>query len=182
MPEDDLEALIVGKEHPIEKSLRDCIEFAVMGFFGRAKKPAAKHRGEAQRDKAGDQDGHPDRDRELVEQPSDNPPHQQDGDKDRDKRKGHGDDREADLLRPVEGGFERSLPHLQMAHDVFQHHDGIVDHEAHGEGEGHQREVVKAVIQKVHHCKGPHDGHGKRQARDQCGGDVAEKQENHQNH
>jgi hypothetical protein len=35
------------------------------------------------------------------------------------------------------------MPGFQMARDVLHHHDGIVDHEAGGNGQRHQRQVVE---------------------------------------
>ena len=36
----------------------------------------------------------------------------------------------ADLARPFERRFERALSHLHVPHDVLEHHDGVVHHEA----------------------------------------------------
>ena len=48
---------------------------------------------------------------------------------------GDRDDGEADLARALERRFERRLALLDVAHDVLDHDDGIVDHEADGDGE-----------------------------------------------
>jgi len=40
-------------------------------------------------------------------------------------------DGEADLARSDERGLEGTLPLLHVTHDVLQHDDGVVDHEAH---------------------------------------------------
>ena len=40
----------------------------------------------------------------------------------------------------------RRFPHLEMADDVLEHHDRVVHHEADGERERHQRQVVEAVV------------------------------------
>ena len=40
---------------------------------------------------------------------------------------------------------------FQMPRDVFHHHDGIVHHEAGRDGQRHQREVVEAVAEQIHH-------------------------------
>ena len=54
--------------------------------------------------------------------------------------------READLLRAVQGGLQRRLALLPVAGDVLHHHDGVIDHEAGGDGERHQAEVVERII------------------------------------
>ncbi len=74
------------------------------------------------------------------------------------------------------------LAHLQMARDVLQHDDGVVHHEAHAQGERHQRQVVHAVAEQVHHRERADDGHGQRRRRDQRGGEVAQEQEDHHDH
>ena len=64
------------------------------------------------------------------------------------------DDRETDLLRTLQRGFKRRLAVLDEPRDVFDHHDGVVHHEAGGDGQGHQRQIVQAVAQQVHHAEG----------------------------
>ena len=48
---------------------------------------------------------------------------------------------------------------LDVAEDVLQHHDRIVDHEADRDGQRHQRQVVQAVVQQVHHREGADQRH-----------------------
>ena len=71
--------------------------------------------------------------------------HKQQRDEHGDQREGDRDDGEADLAGALQRRLERLLALLDVAHDVLDHDDGIVDHEADGDGEGHQREVVDAV-------------------------------------
>ena len=56
-------------------------------------------------------------------------------------------------------------PMFHVAHDVFQHHDGVVHHESDRERQRHQRKVVDRVIQHVHDSKCPDDRHRQREAR-----------------
>ena len=83
---------------------------------------------------------------------------------------------------PVEGRLEGRLPHLHVADDVFQHHDGVVHHEPHRQDQGHQGEVVQAVVQQIHDRESAHDGHGQGQAGDDGGREVAQEEEDHQDH
>ena len=69
-----------------------------------------------------------------------------------------------------------------MPYDVFQHHDGVVHHEAHGKDDCQQREVVDAVVAQVHYYKGNDDGDGQRQAGDDGGGNIPQEDEDHQHH
>ena len=89
---------------------------------------------------------------------------------------------EPDLGRPFERRLEARLSHLHVADDVLEHHDGIIDDEAHGQGQRHEREVVDAVVEQVHHREGADDGHGEREARDDGSRDVAQEGEDHQHH
>ena len=56
------------------------------------------------------------------------------------------------------------MPIFEIAGDVLDHHDGVVDHKAGGDGERHQREVVDGVAEQVHHAEGAHqrERHGDR--------------------
>jgi hypothetical protein len=68
-----------------------------------------------------------------MQQSSKNPRHKKHRDKYRSQRKSHRYNREADFLRAIEGSLHWSLTHLHVAHDVFEHHDGIIDNESHGQ-------------------------------------------------
>ncbi len=54
--------------------------------------------------------------------------------------------------------------HLHVADDVLQHDDGVVHHEADRERQRHQRQIVDAVVQQVHHRERADDRHRQRQA------------------
>ena len=71
---------------------------------------------------------------------------------------------------------------LDVADDVFEHHDRIVDDEAHGEREGEQREVVDAVAAEMHHDERAEDRDRHGDARDDRGGEGAEEEEDYQHH
>ena len=118
---------------------------------------AAQHRREAERDKTGDENRDRDSHREFVQQPSDNSAHEEHGNEHRHQRNGHGDDGEADLFRSEQRGFHPRLSHFHVAHDIFEHDDGVVDNEAHGKSESHQRKIVQAITQQVHDGERAHD-------------------------
>ena len=46
-----------------------------------------------------------------------------------------------------------------MPHDVFQHHDGIVNDKAYGECERHQRQIVDAEVEQRHDRERADDRH-----------------------
>ena len=77
---------------------------------------------------------------------------------------------------------KRDLAHLHVAHDVLQHDDGVVHHETHRERQRHQRQIVQAVAQQVHHGERADDGERHCAAWNQRGGKIAQEQEDHQHH
>ena len=56
------------------------------------------------------------------------------------------DDGEADFLRAVDGREHRRLARFDAPHDVLEHDDGVVDHQADGQHRGQQRERVDRVV------------------------------------
>ena len=71
---------------------------------------------------------------------------------------------------------------LDVPDDVLEDDDGVVHHEAHGQGQRHEREVVDGVAEGVHAGEGAEDGHRQGEARDDRGGDVPQEEEDHQHH
>ena len=55
---------------------------------------------------------------------------------------------------PLSAASSGDRPVLDVAVDVLQHHDRIVDHEADRDGQRHQRQVVQAVADDVHQRRG----------------------------
>ena len=47
---------------------------------------------------------------------------------------------------PFERRHHRRLAQFHVAHDVLQHDDGVVHHEADGKDQRHHRQVVQAVV------------------------------------
>ncbi len=106
------------------------IQPCCLSVFGAQVAPA-EHRGEGDGNQAGNQNGGNDDDGEFVEQASEDAGHEEDRQKDDGERQSHRENREADFLRAIERGLERSFAHLHVAHDVFEHDDGVIDDEAH---------------------------------------------------
>ncbi len=83
---------------------------------------------------------------------------------------------------PLRVASQRRQPVLDVPVDVLQHHDGVVDHEADRDGQRHQRQIVEAVVQHVHHGRGAEQ----RQRHGDAGNDgrpgIAQEQENHHHH
>ena len=125
---------------------------------GRTRQQAgAHHRRQRQRNHGRDRDGYRQRHREFAEQAPGDAPHQQQWNEHGDQRDGQRHDREADLARPRQGGLHRAHAHLAMAHDVLDHHDGVVDDEAGRHDQRHQRQIVETVAQRRHSAEGGDD-------------------------
>jgi hypothetical protein len=89
---------------------------------------------------------------------------------------------ESDLPCPLDGGFERRLAPFEIADDVLDHHDRIIDDEADGNGQPHERQIVEAVAEGVHHAEGADQREGHNDARNEGRPDIVEKQEDDRHH
>ncbi len=45
---------------------------------------------------------------------------------------------------------------FDIARDVLDHHDGVIHHEAGGDGQGHQRQVIDREVEEYHHRESAH--------------------------
>ena len=115
-----------------------------------------------------------------MEQPADDPAHQQHRNEHGRQRQGHGENREADFACSVERRLHGPLSHLEVADDVLEHHDGVVYHKSHRQRERHQGEVVETVAHQVHDGERADDRKGQGEARNDRGGQILEEQENHE--
>src|ERR1700722_2863281 len=109
------------------------------------------HRRQRQRYDQGDDDRHCNGHGKLAEQQANDSAHQEEWNEHGDQRYGHRDDGEADLARPLDRGFHRRGSVLDMPRDVLDHHHCIIDDEPDGDGQRHQRKIVEAVAEHVHH-------------------------------
>ena len=69
-----------------------------------------------------------------------------------------------------------------MPHDVLDHDDGIVDHEADRDRQRHQREVVEAVAELVEHRESADQRQRHGDGRDDGRPEIAQEQEDHHDH
>ena len=140
----------------------------------------AQHRRQRQRHESGHDDRDRYRDREFAEHAADDAAHQQHRNEHRDQREGDRDDGKADLARALQRRLERPHAVLDVADDVFQHDDGVVDHEADRERQRQQRHVVDGIVERVHHRAGAEQRDRNRQRRNEGGRGRAQEQEDHQ--
>ena len=141
-------------KHSVESTLAPLIKPAVSGFAVRAEKARCHHRRQRQRYHHRYEDRHPQRDREFAEQASDDAAHQQQRNQHGDQRDADRYDREADFSGALERGGKWLFALLDITRDVFQHHDGVVDHETDGDRQRHQRQIVEGVAERPHQRAG----------------------------
>ena len=119
------------------------------------------------------------REGELAEQRAGEARDEADRRIDRRQRDGHGDDRHGDLARARQRRLERLHALLDVAVDVLDHDDGVVDDEADGQHQRQQRQQVDGIAerqQREHHAdQRQRNGDDRDQRRAQ----VAEEQEDH---
>ena len=116
--------------------------------------PRAHEGCQGQRDDARREDGDDDGDRELAEDPADQAGHEDERQEHRRQGDRHGEDREADLPRAVQGRSEDRLAVFHPADGVLKEDDGVIDQEPDRQRQSHEREVVQAVAQQLHRDEG----------------------------
>ena len=188
MPENPIQAPGIHMQHAVEDALRAVVELlrdaalARRWLLGMCSQQTRAHHGcQRQRDDGRDPDGNREGDGELAKEPPDDSAHEQDGDEHRQKRDGDRDDRETDLLGAIERGLHRRLAELDVAGDVLGDDDGVVDDEPRRDREGHQRQVVEAVTQEVHHAERAKERKRNRDARNCRGAQRSQEHEDHRN-
>ncbi len=149
---------LIGMQHRVETALAPLIKLAMLGFAVRAQEAGGHHRRQRQRHHHRYEDRHRQRDREFAEQPPDDAAHQEKRDQHRDQRDTDRDDGEPDFAGALERRRKRLLAFLDITRDVFQHHDGVVDHESDGNRQSHQGQIVEGIAEHPHQCAGAEQG------------------------
>ena len=83
---------------------------------------------------------------------------------------------------PSRAASNGDIPFSTITGDVFHHHNGIVDHEAGGDGQGHQGEIIDIEAGQVHDAEGAHQRQGHGDAGDGRGPNAAQKGEDDQDY
>ena len=110
----------------------------------------AHHRRQRQRYERGDQNGDAQRHSKFAEETPDDIAHEEQRDEHGNERDRQRQDGEADLFGAFQRSLQRRFALLDVAHDVLDHDDGVIDHEAGGDGQRHERQVVQAIPQHIH--------------------------------
>ena len=85
-------------------------------------------------------------------------------------------------LAPLSAATMGAFPRLDEADDVFDHDNGVIHHEAGGDGQGHEGKIVQAEAEQVHQAEGADDGQGQGDAGNDGGPERAQKEEDDHHH
>ena len=78
------------------------------------------------------------------------------------------------MFGAFERGLERRFTEFDVAGNVFDHDDSVVDDEAGGDRKRHEGKIVQAEIKQIHDAEGADDGERNGDAGNDCGADAAE--------
>ncbi|MNF85214.1 hypothetical protein D3C84_676020 [compost metagenome] len=145
-----------------------------------------EQRGQGRRQRQGhhhrNQDGRGGGQGEFLEQPTDHAAHEQQRNERRHQREADRHHGEADFTGALDRGFAHTVAGLEMAVDVFHHHDRIVDHKPHGHHDRHQRQVVQAEAHDIHQGKTGDQRHTEHRRHNQRGRQLTQEQRHHRHH
>jgi hypothetical protein len=173
-----VEAAPIDADQRLETPFDAAIE-AAMVLPLLAQEPRAEHRAESERDYDRDRDGRRYGEGEFAKQTPDDAAHQQERYEHRDQRDADRKHRETDLTRALERGRHRGVARLDVPVDVLHHHDRVIDHEADGERQRHEREVVQAEAEEIHHRGSPEQRQRHGDAGNERGPQIAQKEQDH---
>ena len=156
MLQDELYGAAIERDGVVEGTLRPLVHAPVLGLVPLAQQQRAHHRSQGQRNDRREENGDAQGHRELAEQPAHDVAHEEQRNEHGNQRDGQRHNREPDLGGTLQRGFQRSVAFLDVALDVLDHHNGVIHHEAGGNGQGHQGKVVEGIAQQVHHPEGAH--------------------------
>ncbi len=153
-----LQGEIVRPEKTVKSVFGKTVDPVVFARFV-AEEPGAHHGRGRERNEKRDADGHAEHERSAHRE--------------------HG---ETDFARALHGGIEGLHAAFDVTGDVLDDHDGVVDHETRTDGQGHEREIVQAVVAKIHHAESSDERKRYGDARDDGGPDIPQKCKDHENH
>ena len=120
-----------------------------------------------------------DGDGELTEELAEDAGQEGRGNEHRRQNERDGDQRAADLLHGAIGRVARTQALADVALDVLDHDDGVVDHDADGEHETEQREIVQREAEGRQHGEGADQRHRDGDDGDDRGAPGLQEQDDH---
>src|SRR6202030_2859805 len=169
-------------DHAVEVIFGDAVETRFLSGVSLFQKLGAHHRRQSQRHHGGDQNRNRQGNGKLAKESADDISHEQQRDQHCDQRNGQRYDGESNLSCALERGVQRRLAFFEVAIDVLDHHDRIIHHESGGDRERHQRQVVQAVAEQVHHSESTDQREWHSNARDDGRSKIAQKEEDDHHH
>ena len=117
--------------------------------------------GRAERDRVEGRNhrGHADRHRELQVELARDAGDERRRHEDSDEHEGDGDNGTEHLVHRLAGGIARRKPGVEIPFDVLHHHDGIIDHDADGQHQAEERNVVQREPERGHRGECPDERH-----------------------
>ena len=120
----------------------------------------AHDRRNGQRDNARDKDRTGQGEGELAEEGAGQTALEADRRIDHGQGDGHGNDRTDQLARTLDRGIEGFHAFGQMPFDIFDHHDGVIDHDADAQNNGQKGQQIDREPGHLHEEKCADDGQG----------------------
>ena len=133
---------------------------------------ACHHQGKEHRDRRGPA--------ELHEEASRHAAHERGGQEHRDEGKGGGNHRQADLIGGFHRRAQRRLALAQMAHDVLDLYDGIVNQDAHHQRQRQQGDDIDGETHRMHHGERRNHRQRQRHGGDKRGAPIAQEEPHYQ--
>ena len=150
-------------------------------MFEAAEQDRCERRRQGQSVEGGDGDGEGDGERELAEQDAGGAGEECNRHKDGNQYERGGDDRAGDFSHGVGGGFGRTgLALLQVALDVFNHDNHVVDNQPGGQSDAKECQRVDGKAEQLYESKCPDERNRSGDEVNDRGSPVAEKNEDHQ--
>ncbi len=154
---------------------------AIAGGLGSVNEFVRQHRSQRHRGKQRDADRSRHRQRELLVEQSGRSRQKRDRDEHRHQDQRRGDDGAADLLHRAFGRLKRiGLVVDDMAHDILQHDDRVVDHQSRRERQAEERQRVDRKVHQLHRRKRTDQRNRDRDRRDQRAVPVLQEDEDDQ--
>ena len=118
---------------------------------------------------------------ELLEEFADHTAHKRGGQEHCNQCKGGGNHRQANFVSSLHGSLHGGLAHTQMAFNIFDFHNGVVDQNTHYQRERQQRHHIAGKAHVVHADKRRNNRQRQRYRRHKRGAPVAQEEPHHDN-
>ena len=174
-----MQAALIGAPQAIEGAVDESPEPALPHVV--AQELRAHHRREGQRNEAGDDHRARQGEGELAKQGARHARNEADRRIDRGERDRHRDDRQRDLVRAADRRVERGHAVLDMAVDVLDDDDRVVNDQPDAEHQGEQRQKVDRIAERQQRDHHPDQREWNGDDRDERRAQIAQEQENHDN-